>query len=151
MHAESKKIPRQAEIILRFTGMAPFLKDEQEKMIRGQNRALHFIHGRRNPPPIQQNLLSVPAQLVYNDFLFFKKCLAGVTDYFAMARITKGRVHHGNDPLHPRLQQPPARTDLGKNMFDFRVAKEWNDMPPALKDCLAAQFPSTCKAYLISR
>ncbi|CAB3367297.1 Hypothetical predicted protein [Cloeon dipterum] len=124
----------------------PSTKTNTEKMIRVQNRALHFIHGRRIPPPIQQNFLSVPAQLVYNDLLFFKKCLAGVTDYDAMARITQGRVHRGDDPLHPRLQQPPARTDLGKNVFDFRVVKEWNDMPPALKDCSAAQFPSTCKA-----
>ncbi|CAB3387418.1 Hypothetical predicted protein [Cloeon dipterum] len=129
----------------------PSTKTNTEKMIRVQNRALHFIHGRRIPPPIQQNFLSVPAQLVYNDLLFFKKCLAGVTDYDAMARITQGRVHRGDDPLHPRLQQPPARTDLGKNVFDFRVVKEWNDMPPALKDCSAAQFPSTCKAYVISR
>ncbi|CAB3387419.1 Hypothetical predicted protein [Cloeon dipterum] len=124
----------------------PSTKTNTEKMIRVQNRALHFIHGRRIPPPIQQNFLSVPAQLVYNDLLFFKKCLAGVTDYDAMARITQGRVHRGDDPLHPRLQQPPARTDLGKNVFDFRVVKEWNDMPPALKDCSATQFPSTCKA-----
>ncbi|CAB3387096.1 Hypothetical predicted protein [Cloeon dipterum] len=129
----------------------PSTKTNTEKMIRVQNRALHFIHGRRIPPPIQQNFLSVPAQLVYNDLLFFKKCLAGVTDYDAMARITQGRVHRGDDPLHPRLKQPPARTDLGKNVFDFHVVKEWNDMPPALKDCSAAQFPSTCKAYVISR
>ncbi|XP_065335024.1 uncharacterized protein LOC135936210 [Cloeon dipterum] len=121
----------------------PSTKTNTEKMIRVQNRALHFIHGRCIPPPNQQNLLSVPAQLEYiNDLLYFKKCLAGVMDYDAMARITPGRVHRGNNPLHPRLQLPSSRTYLGKNIFDYRVVKEWNDMPPALKDCSAAQFPS---------
>ncbi|XP_065336839.1 uncharacterized protein LOC135937609 [Cloeon dipterum] len=129
----------------------PSTKTNTEKMIRVQNRALHFIHSRRIPPPNQQHLLSVPAQLVYNDLLYFKKCLAGVTDYDAMARITLGRVHRGDNPLHPRLQQPSARTDLGKNIFDFRVVKEWNDLPPALKDCSAAKFPSLCKAYVTAR
>ncbi|CAB3379844.1 Hypothetical predicted protein [Cloeon dipterum] len=129
----------------------PSTKTNTEKMIKVQNRALHFIHGRRIPPPSQQNLLSVPAQLVYNDLLYFKKCLAGVTDYDAMARITPGRVHRGDNLLHPRLQQPSARTDLGKNIFDYRVVKEWNDIPPALKDCSVAQFPSLCKAYVTAR
>ncbi|CAB3379840.1 Hypothetical predicted protein [Cloeon dipterum] len=119
-------------------------------MCRVQNRALHFIYGRHVPPPAQQKLLSVPAQLVYNDLTFFKKCLEGVTDYDAMSRITLGRVHRSDDPLHPRLQQPPARTDLGKNVFDYRVVKFWNDIPPVMKTCSVAQFIPLCKEYVIS-
>ncbi|CAB3362668.1 Hypothetical predicted protein [Cloeon dipterum] len=110
-------------------------------MIRLQNRGLHYIYGRHVPPPENWNMRSVPAQLRYNDLLFFIKCLAGVTDYDAMARITLGRVHHGDDQLYPRLQQPPARTELGTNVFDFRVVKYWNEMPHTLKSCSTAQFP----------
>ncbi|CAB3382738.1 Hypothetical predicted protein [Cloeon dipterum] len=32
-----------------------------------------------------------------------------------------------------------------KNIFYYRVVKEWNDMPPALKDWSTAQFLSLCK------
>ncbi|CAB3384933.1 Hypothetical predicted protein [Cloeon dipterum] len=60
------------------------------------------------------------------------------TDYNAMARITVGRVHRGDDPQHPRLQQPPARTELGQCVFDYRVVAFWNAAPSALKDCSAA-------------
>ncbi|CAB3379847.1 Hypothetical predicted protein [Cloeon dipterum] len=126
----------------------PWTKANIGKLARTQNRALHFIHGRHVPPLEKQNMLSVPAQLVYNDLLFFKKSLCGLTDYDAMARITEGRVHRGDDPLHPRLQQPPARTELGQSVFDFRVVGFWNAAPPALKDCSAAQFPLKCKAYV---
>ncbi|CAB3387693.1 Hypothetical predicted protein [Cloeon dipterum] len=128
----------------------PLTKTNIEKKCRVQNRALYFIYGRHVPPPAQQKLLSVPAQLVYNDLTFFKKCLEGVTDYDAMSRITLGRVHRSNDPLHPRLQQPPARTDLGKNVFDYRVVKFWNDIPPVMKTCSVAQFIPLCKEYVIS-
>ncbi|CAB3382996.1 Hypothetical predicted protein [Cloeon dipterum] len=120
----------------------PWTKTNTEKMARTQNKALHFIHGRHVPPPEKQNMLSVPAQLAYNDLLFFKKSLCGLTEYNAMARITEGRVHRGDDPLHPRLQQPPARTELGQNAFDYRIVAEWNAAPPAIKDCTAAQFPA---------
>ncbi|CAB3388739.1 Hypothetical predicted protein [Cloeon dipterum] len=126
----------------------PWTKTNTEKMARTQNKALHFIHGRNVPPPEKQNMLSVPAQLAYNDLLFFKKSLCGLTEYNAMARITEGRVHRGDDPLHPRLQQPPASTELGKNAFDYRIVAEWNAAPPAIKDCTAAQFPAVCKAYV---
>ncbi|CAB3387287.1 Hypothetical predicted protein [Cloeon dipterum] len=120
----------------------PWKKTNTEKMARTQNKALHFIHGRHVPPPEKQNMLSVPAQLAYNDLLFFKKSLCGLTEYNAMARITEGRVHRSDDPLHPRLQQPPARTELGQNAFDYRIVAEWNAAPPAIKDCTAAQFPA---------
>ncbi|CAB3387969.1 Hypothetical predicted protein [Cloeon dipterum] len=120
----------------------PWTKTNTEKMARTQNKALHFIHGRHVPPPEKQNMLSVPAQLAYNDLLFFKKSLCGLTEYNAMARITEGRVHRGDDPLHPRLQQPTARTELGQNAFDYRIVAEWNAAPPAIKDCSAAQFPA---------
>ncbi|CAB3375200.1 Hypothetical predicted protein [Cloeon dipterum] len=126
----------------------PWTKTNTEKMARTQNKALHFIHGRHVPPPEKQNMLSVPAQLAYNDLLFFKKSLCGLTEYNAMARITEGRVLRGDDPLHPRLQQPPARTELGQNAFDYRIVAEWNAAPPAIKDCTAAQFPAVCKAYV---
>ncbi|CAB3379750.1 Hypothetical predicted protein [Cloeon dipterum] len=126
----------------------PWTKTNTEKMARTQNKALHFIHGRHVPPPEKQNMLSVPAQLAYNDLLFIKKSLCGLTEYNAMARITEGRVHRGDDPLHPRLQQPPARTELGQNAFDYRIVAEWNAAPPAIKDCTAAQFPAVCKAYV---
>ncbi|CAB3386481.1 Hypothetical predicted protein [Cloeon dipterum] len=81
-----------------------------------------------------------------NDLIFFKKSLCGLTQYNAMARITEGRVNRGDDPLHPRLQQQPARTELGQNAFDYRIVAEWNAAPPAIKDCTAAQFPAVCKA-----
>ncbi|CAB3388827.1 Hypothetical predicted protein [Cloeon dipterum] len=119
-------------------------KTNTEKMTRTQNKALLYIHGRHVPPPEKQNMLSVPAQLAYNDLLFFKKSLCGLTEYNAMARITEGRVHRGDDPLHPRLLQPPARTELGQNAFDYRIVAEWNASPPAIKDCSAAQFPAVC-------
>ncbi|CAB3373739.1 Hypothetical predicted protein [Cloeon dipterum] len=93
---------------------------------RTQNKALHFIYGHHVPPPQNIKMLSVPAQLVSN---LFKKSLCGLTDYNAMARIIVGRVHRGDEPQHPRLQHPPARTELG-----------FNAAPPALKDCSAAQF-----------
>ncbi|CAB3377299.1 Hypothetical predicted protein [Cloeon dipterum] len=123
-------------------------KTNTEKMTRTQNKALLYIHGRHVPPPEKQNMLSVPAQLAYNDLLFFKKSLCGLTEYNAMARITEGRVHRGDDPLHPRLQQPPARTELGQNAFDYRIVAEWNAAPPAIKDCSAAQFPAVCKKVI---
>ncbi|CAB3388165.1 Hypothetical predicted protein [Cloeon dipterum] len=63
-------------------------------------------------------MLSVLAQLVYNNLLLFKKSLCGLTDYNAMARIIVGRVHRGDDPQHPRLQQP---LELGQCVFDYRV------------------------------
>ncbi|CAB3374662.1 Hypothetical predicted protein [Cloeon dipterum] len=125
----------------------PWTKANIGKMARTQNKALHFIYGRHVPPPQNMKMLSVPAQLVYNDLLLFKKSLCGLTDYNAMARIIVGRVHRGDDPQHPRLQQPPARTELGQCVFDYRVVAFWNAAPPALKDCSAAQFPSKCKAY----
>ncbi|CAB3388055.1 Hypothetical predicted protein [Cloeon dipterum] len=55
----------------------PWTKANIGKLARTQNRALHFIHGRHVPPLEKQNMLSVPAQLVYNDLLFFKKSLCG--------------------------------------------------------------------------
>ncbi|CAB3387412.1 Hypothetical predicted protein [Cloeon dipterum] len=126
----------------------PWTKANIGKMARTQNKALHFIYGSHVPPPQNMKMLSVPAQLVYNDLLLFKKSLCGHTDYNAMARIILGRVHRGDDPQHPRLQQPPARTELGQCVFDYRVVAFWNAAPPALKDCSAAQFPSKCKAYV---
>ncbi|CAB3387105.1 Hypothetical predicted protein [Cloeon dipterum] len=122
----------------------PWTKANIGKMARTQNKALHFIYGRHVPPPQNMKMLSVPAQLVYNDLLLFKKSLCGITDYNAMARIIVGRVHRGDDLQHPRLQQPPARTELGQCVFDYRVVAFWNAAPPALKDCSAAQFPSKC-------
>ncbi|CAB3384667.1 Hypothetical predicted protein [Cloeon dipterum] len=91
----------------------PWSKANIRKIARTQNKALHFIYGRHVPPPQNMKMLSVPAQLVYNDLLLFKKSLCGLTDYNAMARIIVGRVHRSDDPQHPRLQQPPARTGLG--------------------------------------
>ncbi|CAB3387627.1 Hypothetical predicted protein [Cloeon dipterum] len=82
----------------------PWTKANIGKMARTQNKALHFIYGRHVPPPQNMKMLSVPAQLVYNDLLLFKKSLCGLTDYNAMARIIVGRVHRGDDPQHPRLQ-----------------------------------------------
>ncbi|CAB3388747.1 Hypothetical predicted protein [Cloeon dipterum] len=118
------------------------------KLASTQNRALHFIHGRHVPPLEKQNMLSELAKLVYNDLLFFKKSPCGLTDYDAMTRITEGRVRHGDDPLHPRLQQPPAPIELGQKVYDFRVVDFWNAAPPALKDCSAAQFLFKYKAYV---
>ncbi|CAB3388826.1 Hypothetical predicted protein, partial [Cloeon dipterum] len=135
--------PREAQIV---PAWHPWTKANIGKMARTQNKALHFIYGRHVPPPQNMKMLSVPAQLVYNDLLLFKKSLCGLTDYNAMARIIVGRVHRGDDPQHPRLQQPPARTELGQCVFDYRVVAFWNAAPPALKDCSAAQFPAKCKA-----
>ncbi|CAB3385214.1 Hypothetical predicted protein [Cloeon dipterum] len=118
----------------------PWTKANCGKLTRTQNRALHFIHGHHIPPLEKQNMLSVPPQLVYNDLLFFQKSLCGLKDYDEMARITEGRVHRGDDALHPRLQQPPARTELGQSVFDFRFVGVWNPAPPTLEDCSAAQF-----------
>jgi hypothetical protein len=113
-----------------------------------QKRGLHFIFGRHLPPPRQQGIMPISMQLRYTDLNFFKKCLSGATDFDARARIIEGRVLRGDDSRHPRLQQPPARGELGRSSFSYRIVKPWNDLPPPLKDCTAEQFPALCKEYL---
>ncbi|CAB3375376.1 Hypothetical predicted protein [Cloeon dipterum] len=107
--------PREAQIVLQDSGVAPLDKGKHREDGENseQSPPLH-LRSPRVPPPQNMKMLSVPAQLVYNDLLLFKKSLCGLTDYNAMARIIVGRVHRGDDPQHPRLQQPPARTELGQ-------------------------------------
>ncbi|CAB3387251.1 Hypothetical predicted protein [Cloeon dipterum] len=137
---------RETKLFYGTPAWHPWTKANIGKMARTQNKSLHFIYGHHVPPPQNMKMLSVPAQLVYNDLLLFKKSFCGLTDYNVTASITEGRVHRGDDPQHPRLQQPPARNELGQcvSMFDYRVVAFWNAAPPASKDCSAAQFPSKC-------
>jgi len=119
------------------------------KLIKMQKRGLHFIHGKHLPPVRDQNMLTIEMQLRYNDLLFFKKSETGVIDFDARARISiASRVLRGDNPLRPRLQPPPFRTHDGQCAFPVRVVKPWNDLPPALQDCTAAQFPSLYRAHL---
>jgi len=123
--------------------------ENMAKLVKIQNRALHFIYGKHLPQLQDQKLLTIEMQLMYNDLLFFKKSETGAIDFDARARITTAtRVLRGDNPLRPRLQPPPFRTHDGQCAFPVRVVKPWNDLPPALQDCSAAQFPSLCKAHL---
>jgi Reverse transcriptase (RNA-dependent DNA polymerase) len=126
----------------------PTSKGNTSNLERIQKRGLHFIFGRHLPPPRQQGIMPISMQLRYTDLNFFKKCLSGATDFDARARIIEGRVLRGDDSRHPRLQQPPARGELGRSSFSYRIVKPWNDLPPPLKDCTAEQFPALCKEYL---
>jgi hypothetical protein len=120
-------------------------------MLEGvQKRALHFIHGRQLPPVREQKLMPIEMHLQHADLVFFKRCVSGATDFDVRARITEGRVLRGDDPRHPRLQQPPTRTEFGKKAYSFRVVAPWNNLPAALKDCHPDKFPKMCAEYLWS-
>ncbi|CAB3388004.1 Hypothetical predicted protein [Cloeon dipterum] len=119
------------------------------KMERVQKRALRFIHGRRPPPPQEANIMPMNMHLAYTDLNFFKRCEGGAIDFNNRARITVRRQLRGDaNNRHQRLQPPPARSVFGQRAFSFRVVQPWNDLPPELKDCPVAEFPSLCKKYL---
>ncbi|CAB3387840.1 Hypothetical predicted protein [Cloeon dipterum] len=126
----------------------PTTQDNVNRLERVQKRAVHFIYGRNPPPANEQKIMPFPMLLRYNDLIFFKKCECGETDFNARARIIEGRVLRGDSGQHPRLQPPPTRSVFGQRAFSFRVVKPWNDLPPALKDCNAAQFPALLKQHM---
>jgi hypothetical protein len=115
-----------------------------------QKRALHFIHGRQLPPVSEQKLMPINMHLQYADLVFFKRCLSGATDFNVLERITEGRALRGDDPRHPRLQQPATRTVFGRDAYSYRVVTPWNNLPAALKDCQPDKFPKMCADYLWS-
>jgi hypothetical protein len=119
-----------------------------DKFVKVQKRALRFVYGRHIPEESKSQLLTVRQQLKYNDLTFFRKCLDGDTDMDAMVRITTGRVMRNSDGEH-RLIPPKARTDLGLHSFSFRLATQWNSLPPALKSCPASHFPKLCRANVL--
>ncbi|XP_065336851.1 uncharacterized protein LOC135937619 [Cloeon dipterum] len=126
----------------------PTTQDNVNRLERVQKRAVHFIYGRNPPPANEQKIMPFPMLLRYNDFIFFKKCECGETDFNARARIIEGRVLRGDSGQHPRLQPPPTSSVFGQRAFSFRVVKPWNDLPLALKDCNAAQFPALLKQHM---
>jgi hypothetical protein len=119
-----------------------------EKLERVQKRALHFIFGKKIPPVTEHKLMPMTMHLEYTDLVFFQRCSANATDFDVRARITEGRALRGDDTRHPRLQQPPTRSDFGRRALSYRVVEPWNNLPPALKDLDVKQFPTLCKEHL---
>jgi hypothetical protein len=117
-----------------------------------QSRAMRFIHGNNVPPAAQQKIMPVQMQLQYNDLHFFKKCETGEIACNARERLVERRALRSSSQsasAHPRLQpRVPPKNLFGERAYSNRVVAPWNDLPDALKDCSAKQFPTLCKAYL---
>jgi len=51
---------------------AESIQIKMAKLVKIQNRALHFIYGKHIPQVQDQKLLTIERQLMYNDLLLFK-------------------------------------------------------------------------------